>query len=139
MFGDTTSTLTAVGGAVGLLSGLSIVLAGVFFSSKSRGTKEALDSLGQTNLSMENALKFERAERERDNVQCAKDIAHLQGQIDSLQTKQADALLGKVEGGIQTMMNVMLDKLEDGLGTAVTKAVATGVAAGVKAVNDQQG
>ncbi len=137
MFGDTASTLSVVAAVVTALSFASILLAGVFFSSRSRGTKEALESLSETNKAMESALRFERAERVRDKEDCAREVAHLQGQIDAIQTKQMETLMTRVEGGMTTMVGTMLDRLEDGLQTAVVTAVATGVEAGVRAANDE--
>lgn len=133
---DTASALSVVGGIVALLSFLSVILAGVFVSSKSKGTKDALESLGATNAAMEQALAFERAERIRDKDECAREVAHLQGQIEAMQKHQVDALMQRVGIAMDTTVTTMLDRLEDGLQTAVKSAVTQGVEAGVRAAHD---
>lgn len=137
MFGlDTASALSIIGGIVALLSFASVILAGVFVSSKSKGTKDALESLGATNASMQVALDFERAERIRDKEECAREVAHLTGQIDAMQKHQVDALMHRVGQAMDTTVTTMLDRLEDGLQAAVTTAVTQGVEAGVRAAHE---
>lgn len=136
---DVTTTLGITAAVVAILTFAAAILAGIFFSSKSKGTKEALESLGITNQRMDEALKFERGERIRDQKECDRQIAHLTGQIDVMQKQQISSLTERMNDAateaMTHMVSATLDRLETGLHAAVSHAVAAGVEAGIKAAN----
>lgn len=140
---DASDLLGATSGVLALLTFASVILAGVFVASRSRGTKDALQSLGETNAAMEQALKFERDERIRDQAHCTaeiaalrenhvREIANLTGQVEALQSKQLAAFMAQVGASMNESVTMMLDRIENGLKDGLQQAVTEGVEAGLR-------
>lgn len=129
------STILGIITAVIAIIGIAAAAFGaVFFLSKSRGTQDSIATLQTTNQAMQVALDYERAERERDKVEAAKEraadkakcdqqIARLEGKVESMEAHQVDALMGKVGDAMDVTVTKMLDRIEVSLSTLIEKAV----------------
>lgn len=94
---DIATYLVGAGGVIGITITARIYTKFKGLQTALNVVEQAVGTITTTAQGLESSLAFERSERERERVDCAKEIARLEGQIQVLTSGFVDKLIDAVK------------------------------------------